>query len=130
MHNRKQKNKNTETTKKPVLSKSQLDRISSKTKTESQLETLVCEALIAAHWVPLKFFSPFSTGWPDRIFLSPNGVILWCEFKKPGGTYKRLQELNRSWLIRHDHAYYMLDTEELCKWFIKTVIPMVAKLVV
>lgn len=113
---------------KPVLSKSQLDRIAGKTKKESHYETLVCAALIAAGWQPLKFFSPFSTGWPDRIFLTPNGLTIWCEFKKPGGAYKRLQELNRSWLVSNNHAYYQLDTEELCKWFIKTIIPLVARL--
>jgi hypothetical protein len=114
---------------KPVLTKSQLDRIANKTKKESQIENLVCEAAVAAKWTPLKFFSSFSTGWPDRIFLTPGGVTIWCEFKKPGGTYKRLQELNRDWLIRNDHAYYAIHDEERAKWFIKTIIPMVAKLV-
>lgn len=125
MHNRKPKKENTETTKKPMLSKSQLDRITEKTKLESDYEDMVCKALRAVGADPLKFFSSWSTGWPDRIVLTKSGRTLWIEFKKPGGRYARLQELNRSWLIRNDHAYYMLDTYERCMWFINKVIPII-----
>jgi hypothetical protein len=116
---------NTDSTKKVVISKSQLNRLASTTKSESQLETMVCDACRRAKLEPLKFFSSFSTGWPDREILTLTGHTIWVEFKKPGGRYKRLQELNRNWLIRNDHSYFTLDTEEKCKWFIDTVIPLV-----
>lgn len=128
MYNRKPKNSNPGNTKKPVLSKSQLERIAGKTKKEADIEKMVCEAVIPAGWQPLKFFSPFSTGWPDRILLTPCGRTLWCEFKAPTGTYKRLQELNRSWLVSNDHAYYCIHTVEAAHWFINKVVPLVANL--
>lgn len=128
MYNRKPENKNSNNTKKPVLSKSQLERIAGKTKKEKDIESMVCEAVIPAGWQPLKFFNPFSTGWPDRIFLTPGGRTIWVEFKAPQGTYKRLQELNRSWLISNDHAYYCIHTEETARWFLDVVLPLVAKL--
>lgn len=30
-------------------------------------------------------------GWPDRIVMLPNGVLVWVELKRPKGTLKGLQ---------------------------------------
>lgn len=31
-------------------------------------------------------------GWPDRLFLCPDGAVFWVEFKAPGGSLSKLQE--------------------------------------
>lgn len=93
--------------------------------TESQLETLVCERVRKRKFKALKFFSKVDTGWPDRELLSPAGSTIWVEFKKPSGKMEALQRVNREWLIRNDHAYFLLDTYEVCIWFIENVVPFI-----
>lgn len=92
---------------------------------ENQLENMVCEVLKKQKWETLKFFSPYNTGWMDRIFLSPGGATLWIEFKKPTGKLAARQKLNRNWLISNDHSYYILDSYELCMWFVNQVAPFI-----
>lgn len=31
-------------------------------------------------------------GWPDRLFIGPNGLHVWVEFKQPNGRLRPLQE--------------------------------------
>jgi len=46
-------------------------------------------------------------GWPDRLFVLPNGGILWVEFKRPGKTPEDLQDYVHRKLREHRQDVYV-----------------------
>lgn len=46
-------------------------------------------------------------GWPDRLFILPNGAIIWCEFKRPKKTPRDLQEYIHKQLRNHKQDVYV-----------------------
>jgi len=59
---------------------------------ETQLETKVGKYAKSKGCLSFKFSSPANRGVPDRIFIGPNGVVLFMELKAPGKTPTGLQE--------------------------------------
>ena len=64
--------------------------------TEAQIEKYVVEYAINLGCYVRKFSSPNHRGVPDRLFLSPSGVVFFIEFKAPGKvpTALQLKEMN------------------------------------
>lgn len=58
---------------------------------ESRIERKRVRLMEAAGWLSLKLNVRGQTGWPDRLFLSPAGHILFVEFKRPGGRLSTRQ---------------------------------------
>ena len=58
---------------------------------ESLIEKQVCDYARKHGWLVYKFTSPQHRGVPDRIFVSPRGVVVWMEFKAPGKKPTPLQ---------------------------------------
>lgn len=44
-----------------------------------------------AHYLHIKIVIWGRAGWPDHIFIGPNGRLKWIEFKKPGEEPTALQ---------------------------------------
>lgn len=65
-----------------------------------------------------KFTSPAHASVPDRIFIYPQGDIIFIEFKAPGkvATEKQAREINR--LIRHNQSVYVIDDVSLGEYVI------------
>jgi len=58
---------------------------------ETQIETKVSNYAKSKGCLSYKFSSPANRGVPDRIFILPNGVVLFMELKAPGKTPTALQ---------------------------------------
>src|SRR5580765_7258037 len=48
-------------------------------------------------------------GWPDRIFILPNGLVLWVEFKRPGEQPRDLQAYVHRELRKRKQLVYVAD---------------------
>lgn len=53
-------------------------------KQESKIESTVCRYAASKGCYVRKFKAPGQRGVPDRLFLTPNGVVFFIEFKAPG----------------------------------------------
>jgi len=51
-------------------------------------------------------------GWPDRLICLPKGVKLLIEFKRPGGTLRKLQKVRKRDLEKLDHDVWVCETVE------------------
>ena len=59
---------------------------------ESEIERALCAHAKSKNFLVYKFTSPGHIGVPDRIFVSPDGVVLFLEVKAPGKRPTALQE--------------------------------------
>jgi hypothetical protein len=60
---------------------------------EKQIESKVCKYARDRGMLVYKFTSPQRRAVPDRMFITPNGKIFFIEFKAPGKTLSKAQEL-------------------------------------
>ena len=60
---------------------------------EKQIESKVCRYARDRGMLGYKFTSPQRRSVPDRMFITPNGKIFFIEFKAPGKTLSKAQEL-------------------------------------
>jgi hypothetical protein len=51
---------------------------------EKQIEAKVCEYAKSKGLLAYKFTSPARAAVPDRMFITPNGHVFFCEFKAEG----------------------------------------------
>lgn len=58
---------------------------------EKEIEKKVVKWAKDNRWLAIKYTPIGARGWPDRIFISPAGVHVWVEFKRPGNTPTELQ---------------------------------------
>jgi len=64
---------------------------------ERDVEKAVCDYARKAGFLTYKFTSPNHMSVPDRIFINPDGLIFFIEFKAPGkkATPKQMREMHR-----------------------------------
>ena len=79
---------------------------------ESQIEKAVVEYAKKHGVLSLKLYNAFSSGWPDRLFITKQGRHFYIEFKKPGEKPRTLQ-LHRMEQLRNNNCVcYVCDTYE------------------
>lgn len=76
---------------------------------EAKIEDDVVRWAKKSGWIILKLNNPWSKGWPDRLFISPEGDHVYIEFKKPGGRVRKLQKVRAAHLIRNGCQVYLCD---------------------
>ena len=79
---------------------------------ESDLERKVCWWARAHGWLALKQDPRFHAGIPDRLFVLPNGRVVWVEFKREGQNVSLIQEAVHGSLKRLGHDVYTIDNFE------------------
>jgi len=50
-----------------------------------------------------------TAGWPDRLFISPTGRVIWVEFKSSTGALRPLQELLIAQLRSYKQLVYVVN---------------------
>lgn len=60
----------------------------------------------------LKITTPSGRGWPDRLILMDDGIVLWMEFKREGEDLRKKQRYIHKELIRRRHIVHTVDTFE------------------
>lgn len=66
----------------------------------------------------LKFYSQFSTGYPDRVVMLPGGRIYWVELKAPGKKPTKLQTEMHEKLRKLGQVVLVIDSKETVNSFI------------
>ena len=80
---------------------------------EKEVEQAVCDYAKKFSFIPYKFTSPMHRSVPDRLFLGPNGVSFFIEFKAPGNTVTEKQEREIRRILELGHRCYVInDIEE------------------
>jgi len=83
----------------------------------SQLERTLQANVVAwarvHRFLSVKVHERYQVGWPDRIFIAPNGNIVWMEFKAPGKRPTLLQtRIHRELAARNQRVYTVTTRHE------------------
>lgn len=82
---------------------------------EADIESKSCKYAKGLGWLTFKFSSPARRSVPDRIFISPIGLIIFIEFKATGKvpTDAQWREIGR---LRKNGCFVMvIDSVDDCK---------------
>jgi len=74
---------------------------------ENSIEQRVIEWARDNDVLHLKLNTLGRTGWPDRLFITPDGGIIWVEFKRPGEEPRGLQDYVHRQLLKHKQIVYV-----------------------
>jgi len=76
---------------------------------ERDIEAKVCDYAKQRGLLVYKFTSPARAAVPDRMFIMPNGVIFFIEFKREGAKATAPQKREHERLRGHGVAVYVVD---------------------
>lgn len=79
---------------------------------ESSIERRVVREAEKLGVYALKLAATGDTGWPDRLFLMPNGATLFIEFKRPGYLPRPKQRYIHALLVKLGHNVAVMDDFE------------------
>ena len=79
---------------------------------EKQIEAKVCEYAKTKNVLAYKFTSPARAAVPDRLFVTPDGRMFFCEFKREGLKPTPAQEREHTKLRQHKVNVFVVDNVE------------------
>ncbi len=82
---------------------------------ERHIEKVVSAYAMKLGWLTYKFVSPSNRGVCDRIFIRPNGEVVFCEFKREGKKPTKLQAHHHKQLREQNCTVWVIDSVELGK---------------
>jgi hypothetical protein len=83
------------------------------TKLESTTETRTCEILLDEYGIlSIKLVMRGNSGWPDRLFVLPDGRVVWVEFKREGESPRAKQSHIHELLQAFGHKVSTYDNVE------------------
>lgn len=88
---------------------------------EKHIEAKVCEYAKSKGVLVYKFTSPARAAVPDRLFISPSGVVWFCEFKRPGAKPTPAQEREHVRLREAQVSVFVVDDVEQGKAMVDTM---------
>ena len=83
---------------------------------EKQIEAKVCDYAKSKGVLAYKFTSPARAAVPDRMFISPDGRVWFCEFKREGQKPTAAQYISK------------LPIRQLISVSIRPILPPISKL--
>lgn len=89
---------------------------------EKQIETRVKEYARTLGCLAYKFTSPGHAFVPDGLFIAPNGLMWFCEFKREGAkpTPGQLREHER--MRGHGVTVFVVDTVQMGKRMVDSMV--------
>lgn len=76
---------------------------------EKQIEAKVCEYAKSKGLLAYKFTSPARAAVPDRLFITPDGRVFFCEFKAAGKKPTEAQAREHQRLRQHKVNVFVID---------------------
>ena len=76
---------------------------------EKQIEAKVCEYAKSKGVLAYKFTSPARAAVPDRMFVTQDGRVFFCEFKAPGKKPTDAQAREHQRLQQHKVNVFVID---------------------
>ena len=89
---------------------------------EKQIEAKVCEYAKTKNVLAYKFTSPARAAVPDRLFVTPDGRMFFCEFKREGLKPTPAQEREHTKLRQHKVNVFVVDNVEQGKAMIDLMV--------
>lgn len=89
---------------------------------EKQIEAKVCEYAKTKNILAYKFTSPARAAVPDRLFVTPDGRMFFCEFKREGLKPTPAQEREHTKLRQHKVNVFVVDNVEQGKAMIDLMV--------
>lgn len=80
---------------------------------EAKIEKAVCDYARKKGCYVRKFSSPAHRGVPDRIFITPTGLVFFIEFKAPGKVPTALQQRELDEIKKRGGYAQCADSEKL-----------------
>ena len=93
---------------------------------EKQIEAKVCDYAKTKNVLVYKFTSPARAAVPDRMFVRPDGVIFFIEFKRGGQKPTDAQEREHNRLRDHKVNVFVVDNVDSGKLVIDMMVMEVA----
>lgn len=82
---------------------------------EKKIEKKVCDYAQKKGLLTPKITVVGERGWPDRLFIDPDGWHVWVEFKAPGKQPRPIQLYRQEQLALRNTVVAVIDNEELGK---------------
>lgn len=76
---------------------------------ESRIERIVSQYATKLGCYVRKFASPSCRGVPDRLFISPGGIVFFIEFKSPGKKMTALQQREKRFIEKNNGIHFVVD---------------------
>lgn len=89
---------------------------------EVDVESKACEYAKARGCWHAKFKSSNNRGVPDRLFITPDGVVFFIEFKKPGKKARKQQRLVIDDMMDNKAKVFVTDDLQTAKIIIDDMI--------
>jgi len=89
---------------------------------EKQIESKVCDYAKEHGLLVYKFTSPNRMAVPDRLFVRPDGVIFFIEFKREGQRPTPAQEREHDRLLGHRVNVFVADSVDSGKLVIDMMV--------
>ena len=93
---------------------------------EKQIEAKVCDYAKERGMAVYKFTSPNRMAVPDRMFVRPDGVIFFIEFKRGGQKPTDAQDREHDRLRQQKINVFVIDDVEKGKWVIDTMLDLMS----
>lgn len=85
---------------------------------EKDIEAKVCKYAADKGMLVYKFTSPNRAAVPDRLFITPDGRVWFCEFKREGQKPTAPQEREHARLRGHNVPVFVVDSVDQGKMVI------------
>lgn len=88
---------------------------------EKSIEEYLSKRVKDLGGLPLKYYNPNVTGYPDRLLLFPGGLAVWVEVKSKGKQLSPLQAVRRSRLQALGFQCYVCDSRDKADEIIRRI---------
>ena len=90
---------------------------------EKEIERRLCEMVRRRGGISYKFISPNNPGVPDRIVITPSGIVWFVELKTETGRLRNIQKWQKSELEKRNANVRVIHGWEAAKEFVEEVLP-------
>lgn len=90
---------------------------------EKEIEQRMCEMIRKRGGLTYKFTSPGNVGVPDRIVITPTGVVWFVELKTESGRLAKIQKYQKGELEKRCANVRVVHGWEDAKEFVNEVMP-------
>lgn len=91
-------------------------------KLEKEIEKKVCQYAQKKGFLTPKINVVGERGWPDRLFIDPDGWHVYIEFKAPGKAPDPIQIYRQSELAKRNVMVLVVDDEEQGKSYVDDMV--------
>lgn len=90
---------------------------------EKEIERRMCEMIRKRGGLAYKFTSPGNPGVPDRLVITPGGVVWFVELKTEAGRLANIQKYQKSELEKRGANVRVIHGWDAAKEFVNEVMP-------